>query len=42
MTVLDNVETALGGLQRALRNGDTAALDAWLTDAATWRRRLEP
>ncbi|MDH4045647.1 MAG: prephenate dehydrogenase/arogenate dehydrogenase family protein [Gemmatimonadota bacterium] len=42
VTALDDVETALGGLQRALRDGDTAALDAWLTDAATWRRRLEP
>ncbi|HEX9632815.1 MAG TPA: prephenate dehydrogenase [Gemmatimonadales bacterium] len=42
VVALDNVETALGGLQRALRNGDTAALDAWLTDAAAWRRRLEP
>jgi len=39
---LDAVETALGSLQRALRDGDPAALDAWLTEAAAWRRRLEP
>jgi prephenate dehydrogenase len=41
MTALDDVETALGSLQRALREGDAAALEAWLTDAVTWRRRLE-
>jgi prephenate dehydrogenase len=42
VSTLDDVETALGGLQRALREGDAAALDAWLTDAASWRQRLEP
>jgi prephenate dehydrogenase len=42
VAALEDVETALGGLQRALRTGDAAALDAWLADAASWRRRLEP
>lgn len=42
VAALEDVESALGGLQRALREGDAASLHAWLTDAATWRRRLEP
>jgi prephenate dehydrogenase len=42
VSALDDVETTLGALQRALREGDAVALDAWLTDAVAWRRRLEP
>jgi prephenate dehydrogenase len=41
VAALDDVETALGGLQRALREGDPGALDGWLRDAAAWRGRLE-
>jgi prephenate dehydrogenase len=42
VAVLDDVETSLGGLQRALRDADGAALEDWLEEAASWRRRLEP
>lgn len=41
LDTLDDVETALGGLQRALREGDARALEHWLAQAGAWRRRLE-
>lgn len=41
LDALDDVETALGGLQHALREGDARALEHWLAQAGAWRRRLE-
>lgn len=41
LAALEDVEGALGGLERALREGDPASLEAWLTEAAGWRRRLD-
>jgi prephenate dehydrogenase len=41
LSALDGLETAAGRLRRALAEGDTRALDAWLESAAAWRRRLD-
>ena len=40
LPVLRGLEESLGTVERALEVGDAAALTAWLTRAATWRRRL--
>jgi prephenate dehydrogenase len=42
LEALEDVETSLGVLERALRDGDALALDAWIAQAAEWRRRMEP
>jgi len=42
LAALDDLEETLGSFQQALRAGNTAALETWLTEASTWRRRLEP
>jgi prephenate dehydrogenase len=39
LPALRALEESLGGVERALEVGDAAALAAWLTRAATWRRR---
>jgi prephenate dehydrogenase len=40
LPALRALEESLGTVERALETGDAAALTAWLTSAATWRRRL--
>jgi prephenate dehydrogenase len=40
LPALRRLEVSLGTVERALEIGDAAALTAWLTRAATWRRRL--
>src|SRR5712675_1244445 len=40
LPVLRGLEESLGTVERALEVGDAAALTAWLTRAATWRRRI--
>lgn len=40
LPALRGLEESLGTVARALEAGDAAALTAWLTRAATWRRRL--
>ncbi|HEX9282890.1 MAG TPA: prephenate dehydrogenase/arogenate dehydrogenase family protein, partial [Gemmatimonadales bacterium] len=41
LPALRSLEAPLGELERALETGDAAALTAWLTRAAEWRRRLD-
>lgn len=41
LPALRALESPLGELERALETGDAAALTAWLTRAAEWRRRLD-
>src|SRR5574341_992281 len=40
LPALRALEESLGTVERALEVGDAAALAAWLTRAASWRRRL--
>src|SRR6266699_928621 len=40
LPALRGLEESLGSVERALEAGDAAALTAWLTRAATWRRRI--
>ena len=40
LPALRGLEESLGTVERALEVGDAGALTAWLTRAATWRRRL--
>jgi prephenate dehydrogenase len=40
LPALRALEESLGTVERALEVGDVAALTAWLTRAATWRRRI--
>ena len=40
LPALRGLEESLGTVERALEVGDAAALTAWLTRAATWRRRI--
>jgi prephenate dehydrogenase len=42
LEALDDLGASMGVLERALRDGDARALDAWLAQAAEWRRRIEP
>jgi prephenate dehydrogenase len=42
LDALDDLGGSLGALERALRDGDARALDAWLAQAGEWRRRIEP
>jgi len=42
LPALRALEEPLGAVERALEAGDGAALTAWLTQAADWRRRVEP
>ena len=42
LPALRALEESLGTVERALEVGDAAALTAWLTRAAGWRRRLCP
>jgi len=42
LPALRALEEPLGQLERALEAGDAAALTSWLTQAADWRRRLDP
>jgi prephenate dehydrogenase len=42
LPALRALEEPLGAVERALEAGDGAALTAWLTRAADWRRRVEP
>ncbi|HTI04360.1 MAG TPA: prephenate dehydrogenase/arogenate dehydrogenase family protein [Gemmatimonadales bacterium] len=41
LPALRALEESLGTVERALEVGDATALTAWLTRAATWRRRLD-
>src|SRR5882672_1325980 len=40
LPALRGLEESLGTVERALEAGDAAALTAWLTRAANWRRRI--
>jgi prephenate dehydrogenase len=40
LPALRSLEESLGTVERALEIGDATALTAWLTRAATWRRRI--
>jgi prephenate dehydrogenase len=42
LPALRALEESLGTVERALEVGDAAALTAWLTRAAEWRRRIAP
>ncbi len=42
LPALRALEESLGTVERALEAGDAAALTAWLTRAAEWRRRIAP
>lgn len=42
LPALRALEESLGTVERALEVGDAAALTAWLTRAAEWRRRIGP
>jgi prephenate dehydrogenase len=42
LPALRALEESLGTVERALEVGDAAALTAWLTRAAEWRRRVAP
>jgi prephenate dehydrogenase len=42
LPALRALEESLGTVERALEAGDAAALAAWLTRAAEWRRRIAP
>ena len=42
LPALRALEEPLGAVERALESGDGPALTAWLTQAADWRRRVEP
>jgi prephenate dehydrogenase len=42
LPALRALEEPLGEIERALEAGDAAAVSAWLTRAAEWRRRLDP
>ncbi len=42
LPALRTLEESLGTVERALEVGDAAALTAWLTRAAEWRRRIAP
>lgn len=42
LPALRALEESLGSVERALEIGDATALTAWLTRAATWRRRVAP
>jgi prephenate dehydrogenase len=42
LPALRALEEPLGAVERALEAGDGPALTAWLTQAADWRRRVEP
>ena len=42
LPALRALEESLGTVERALEVGDAAALPAWLTRAAEWRRRIAP
>ncbi|HEX9727045.1 MAG TPA: prephenate dehydrogenase/arogenate dehydrogenase family protein [Gemmatimonadales bacterium] len=39
LTALDRYQDRLGGLHRALAEGDAASVTSWLHEAARWRRR---
>jgi prephenate dehydrogenase len=41
LPALRSLEAPLGEVERALETGDAAALSAWLTRAADWRRRVD-
>jgi prephenate dehydrogenase len=40
LPALRALEESLGSVERALEIGDAAAVTAWLTRAAAWRRRI--
>lgn len=42
LPALRALEESLGTVERALETGDAKTLTAWLTRAATWRRRVGP
>ena len=42
LPALRALEEPLGAIERALEAGDGPALTAWLTQAADWRRRVDP
>jgi len=42
LPALRALEEPLGEIERALEAGDAAAVSAWLTRAADWRRRFDP
>lgn len=42
LAVLERLEGSLGALEGALRRGDVRALEAVLTEAERWRRRMDP
>jgi prephenate dehydrogenase len=41
LPVLRALEEPLGELERALEQGDSGAVLAWLARAAEWRRRID-
>jgi len=42
LEALEDLGSSIGALEGALREADGRALDAWLAQAAAWRRRIEP